>query len=73
VNQVGADEELRAPVGKRANGVGVSNFLEEIFSHGEHTAGVGGGRKNCLCRGKMSKPHAHQRAMAAAERLSAAQ
>ncbi len=60
VNQVGADEELRAAVGKRANGVGVPNFLEEIFSHGEHTAGVGGGRKNCLCGAKMSKPHAHQ-------------
>ena len=62
MDQVSADEELRATVGKRANGVGVPNFLEEIFSHGEQTAGVGGGRENCLCRKEMSKPHAHRRA-----------
>ena len=49
MDQVGTDEELRASVGKRANGVGVPNFLEEIFSHGEQTAEVGGGRENCLC------------------------
>ena len=69
MNQVGADEELCATIGQSANGVSVPNFLEEIFSHGELTAGVGGGRENCLCPEKMSKPHAHRSAKTEKQRL----
>ena len=58
VDEVGADEELRAAVREGADGVGVPDFLEEAFSHDENGAVVGGGRENCLWRPGLSKPHA---------------
>jgi hypothetical protein len=35
MDEVGADEELRAAVCESADGVGVPDFLEEAFSHGK--------------------------------------
>lgn len=58
MNEMGSDEELRATIGERANGVGVPDFLKEAFSHSENSAVVGGGAETCIHLQGLSKPHA---------------
>jgi hypothetical protein len=58
VDEVRADEQLRAAVGEGSDGVGVPDFLKQAFSHGENDAVVGGGRENCMGGPGLSKPQA---------------
>ena len=59
MDEVGADEELRATIRDGSDGVCVPDFLEEAFSHGKCATVVRGGAGSWQCSSHLSKPHVH--------------
>lgn len=52
MDEVGADEKLRAAIGKSADGVGFPDFLEEAFAHVLEPPWFAAGRENGYAREK---------------------